>query len=260
MGIHDSRPDPVADLAEYCLRLGDDRLVLGHRLSEWCGHAPVLEEELALGNVALDLLDQAALLLERSAGLEGAGRSADDLAFFRDVTGFRNLLLVEQPNGDFAMTIARQYLFDVFDLHLAVGLQTSADAELASLCARIAKEAAYHVRHSREWMLHLGDGTEESHQRMQRALDELWTFTAEPFEGEEVVRRLVEARMIVDPQALCEPWREQVLATLAEAGLAVPDGAQPMQTGGRRGRHGEALGRMLSEMQSVARAFPGAGW
>ena len=258
MGIHDSRPDP--DLAEYCLRLGDDRLVLGHRLSEWCGHAPVLEEELALGNVALDLLDQASLLLERSAELEGAGRSADDLAFFRDVTGFRNLLLVEQPNGDFAMTIARQYLFDVFDLHLAAGLQSSADSTLASLSARIGKEAAYHVRHSGEWMLRLGDGTEESHRRMQAALDELWTFTGEAFEADDLVRRLVAARGVVDPQALHGPWRDQVLATLAEAGLNAPDGAQPMQTGGRRGRHGEALGRMLSEMQSVARAFPGASW
>ena len=202
------------DLAEYYLRLGDDRLVLGHRLSEWCGHAPVLEEELALGNVALDLLDQASLLLERCGALEGAGRSADDLAFFRDVTEFRNLLLVEQPNGDFASTIARQYLFDVFDLHLAAALQSSADSALASLSARIGKEAAYHVRHS----------------------------------------------VVVDPQALHGPWREQVLATLAEAGLNAPDGPQPMQSGGRRGRHGEALGRMLSEMQSVARAFPGASW
>jgi len=255
-----SRDPLAADLAEYCLRLGDDRLVLGHRLSEWCGHAPVLEEELALGNVALDLLDQASLLLEQSAGLGGVARSADELAFLREVTGFRNLLLVEQPNGDFAMTIARQYLFDVFDVHLSVGLQASAHSALASLCERIGKEAAYHLRHSREWMLRLGDGTEESHGRMQRALDELWAFTAEPFEADELTRRLIEARVVVDPQALREPWCEQVLATLAEAGLDAPDASQPMQSGGRRGRHGEALGRMLSEMQSVARAFPGASW
>jgi len=253
--------DPLQrDLAEYCLRLGDDRLVLGHRLSQWCGHAPVLEEELALGNVALDLLDQASLLLERGGVLQGAGRSADDLAFFRDVTEFRNLLLVEQPNGDFAMTIARQYLFDVFDLHLAAALQSSSDSALAALSARVGKEAAYHVRHSGEWVLRLGDGTDESHGRMQRALDELWTFTAELFEADDSVRRLVEARMTVDPQALSQPWQDQVLATLAEAGLKAPDSAQAMQSGGRRGRHGEALGRMLTEMQSVARAFPSASW
>jgi ring-1,2-phenylacetyl-CoA epoxidase subunit PaaC len=252
--------DTSPALFEYLLRLGDDRLVLGHRLSEWCGHAPVLEEELALGNVALDLLDQASLLLERSGTLGGGGRSADDLAFLRDVTEFRNLLLVEQPNGDFAMTIARQYLFDVFDLYLSAALQSSADSTLASLSARIGREAAYHARHSGEWVLRLGDGTEESHRRMQTALDELWTFTGEAFDADDLVRRLVEARLVVDPQVLREPWLERVLATLAEAGLNAPDAAQPMQAGGRRGRHGEALGRMLSEMQSVARAFPSASW
>ena len=249
-----------ADLSEYCLRLGDDRLVLGHRLSEWCGHAPVLEEELALGNVALDLLDQSSMLLERAAVLEGRGRSADELAFCRDVTGFHNLLLVEQPNGDFAMTIARQHLFDVFDLHLAASLQSSADATLASFAARMAREAAYHERHSREWMLRLGDGTDESRRRVQAALGELWRFTGELFEGDEVTRRLVEAGVVAAPEALRAPWRERVVATLEEAGLDVPDDAQPMQRGGRGGLHDEALGRMLSEMQSVARAFPGASW
>jgi ring-1,2-phenylacetyl-CoA epoxidase subunit PaaC len=248
------------DVGRYCERLGDDRLVLGHRLSEWCGHAPMLEEELALGNVALDLLDQSSLLLERAATLQAKGRSADDLAFLRDVTDFHNLLLVEQPNGDFAMTIARQYLFDVFDLHLSASLQSSADRELAALAERMAREAAYHERHSRDWMLRLGDGTEESHRRMQAALDELWTFTAEMFAADELVRRLVEAGRIADPAALRAPWRERILATIAEAGLDVPDDGQAMQRGGREGLHGEALGRMLSEMQSVARAFPGVSW
>jgi ring-1,2-phenylacetyl-CoA epoxidase subunit PaaC len=248
------------DLAEYSLRLGDDRLVLGHRLSEWCGHAPVLEEELALGNLALDLLDQASLLLESAGRLEGRGRSADDLAFFRDVTEFRNLLLVEQPNGDFAFTIARQYLFDVLDLHLAVALEASSERTLASFAARAAREAAYHLRHSREWVLRLGDGTDESRRRMQAALGELWIFTGELFEADDLVRRLADARVVIDPEALRAPWREEVLGTFAEAGLEAPKDPGWMQQGGRHGRHGEALGRMLSEMQSVARAFPGARW
>jgi len=252
--------DVAADLAEYCLGLGDDRLVLGHRLSEWCGHGPVLEEELALGNLALDLLDQSTLLLERAARLEGRGRSADDLAFFRDVTAFRNLLLVEQPNGDFATTIARQYLFDVFDLHLGSGLEASSDRELAAFASRIAKEAAYHVRHSREWVVRLGDGTEESHRRMQAAIDGLWRFTGELFASDEAERRLQERGVVVDAEALRTPWRDQVLTTFAEAGLVAPPEEPAVRPKGRSGLHGEALGRMLSEMQSVARAFPGASW
>jgi ring-1,2-phenylacetyl-CoA epoxidase subunit PaaC len=247
------------DLVELYVRLGDDRLVLGHRLSEWCGHAPVLEEELALGNLALDLLDQATVLLERAGHLEGQGRSADELAFFRDASTFRNLLLVEQPNRDFAATIVRQYLFDVFDLHLATSLETSGDRELASFAARAAREAAYHVRHSREWTLRLGDGTDESHRRTQVAVDDLWTFTGELFETDPVVERLVEARIVHDPQALRAPWHDAVAATFHEAGLKEPD--QPtFRSGGRRGIHGECLDRLLSEMQSVARAFPGASW
>ena len=248
------------DLAEYMLRFGDDRLVLGHRLSEWCGHAPVLEEELALGNLALDLLDQASLLLESAGRLEGRGRSADDLAYFRDVTEFRNLLLVEQPNGDFAFTMARQYLFDAFDLHSAAGLEASSDRALVSFAARAAKEAAYHLRHSKEWVLRLGDGTDESRRRMQTALAELWIFTGELFEADDLVRRLADARVVIDPERLRAPWREEVLGTLAAAGLDPPKDPDSMQRGGRSGRHGEALGRMLSEMQSVARAFPGARW
>ena len=249
----------TSDLAELYLRLGDDRLVLGHRLSEWCGHAPVLEEELALGNLALDLLDQATLLLERAAHSEGRGRSADELAFFRDVSAYRNALLVEQPNGDFAATITRQYLFDVFDLHLATSLEASSDRELASFAARAARDAAYHARHSREWTLRLGDGTEESHRRMQAAIDELWTFTGELFESDPLVKRLVAAQVVLDPAVLRAPWHDAVMATFREAGLTEP--SEPIfRSGGRRGMHGECLDRLLSEMQGVARAFPGASW
>jgi ring-1,2-phenylacetyl-CoA epoxidase subunit PaaC len=247
------------DRAELYLRFGDDRLVLGHRLSEWCGYAPVLEEELALGNLALDLLDQATVLLGRAGHLEGRGRSADELAFFRDASAYRNALLVEQPNGDFAATITRQYLFDVFDLHLAASLETSSDRELASFAVRAAREAAYHARHSREWTLRLGDGTDESHQRMQAAVDDLWMFTGELFESDPLVERLVASQVLLDPQALRAPWHDAVTATFREAGLAEP--SEPIfRSGGRRGMHGECLDRLLSEMQSVARAFPGAGW
>jgi ring-1,2-phenylacetyl-CoA epoxidase subunit PaaC len=247
------------DLAELYVRFGDDRLVLGHRLSEWCGHAPVLEEELALGNLALDLLDQATVLLERAGSLEGRGRSADELALFRDASAFRNLLLVEQPNGDFAATIVRQYLFDVFDLHLATSLETSSDRELASFAARAAREAAYHARHSREWTLRLGDGTEESHRRTQTAIDDLWMFTRELFETDPLVERLVAAQVLSDPQALRAPWHDAVTGTFREAGLKEPNDST-FRSGGRRGMHGECLDRLLSEMQSVARAFPGASW
>jgi len=247
------------DLAELYVRFGDDRLVLGHRLSEWCGHAPVLEEELALGNLALDLLDQATVLLERAGSLEGRGRSADELALFRDASAFRNLLLVEQPNGDFAATIVRQYLFDVFDLHLATSLETSSDRELASFAARAAREAAYHARHSREWTLRLGDGTEESHRRTQTAIDDLWMFTGELFETDPLVERLVAAQVLSDPQALHAPWHDAVTGTFREAGLKEPNDST-FRSGGRRGMHGECLDRLLSEMQSVARAFPGASW
>ena len=251
--------DRTRDLTDLYLRFGDDRLVLGHRLSEWCGYAPVLEEELALGNLALDLLDQATVLLERAAHLEGRGRSADELAFFRDASAYRNALLVEQPNGDFATTITRQYLFDVFDLHLATSLETSSDRELASFAARAAREAAYHARHSREWTLRLGDGTEESHRRMQAAVDDLWTLTGELFESDPLVERLVGSQVVLDPQALRAPWHDAVTTTFREAGLAEP--SDPIfRSGGRRGMHGECLDRLLSEMQSVARAFPGASW
>lgn len=252
-----------ADLAELALRTGDDRLVLGHRLSEWIGFAPVLEEELAIGNVALDLLGQAEDRLARAGELGaggGAARTADELAFFRDVTRFRNALLVEQENGDFARTVARSFLFDVWDVHWTSGLEGSCDADLARFGARAAKEAAYHLRHSREWVLRLGDGTEESHARMQRAIDELWRHGAELFESDPVIERLVAARAIPDPAALVRPWREIVEATLREATLDVPADDPRPPRGGRHGRHGEALGRMLSEMQSLARAFPGATW
>lgn len=255
------RDEPLREaLAECCLRLGDDRLVLGHRLSEWCGHAPILEEDIALSNLALDLIGQGALLLERAGELEGRGRSADDLAYFRDVTGFRNVLLVEQPNDDFAVTIARQFLFDAFDAPFTAALSHSADEGLAAFAAKATTEATYHLRHSREWVVRLGDGTEDSHRRICRAFDDLWLFTPELFERDAVVDRLVAAGRLPDPADLFRPWRQMVAAALREAGLPPPPEDPPARFGGRRGFHGEAFGRMLDEMQSLARSHPGATW
>src|SRR4051812_37128838 len=182
-----ARSVPVENaLFEYLLRLGDDRLVLGHRLSEWCGHGPILEEDIALSNVALDLLGQATMLLRLAGEVEGQGRTEDALAYFRDAVEFRNCQLVELPKGDFAFTIVRQFLFDVYAVVLLDALSASSNAELAAIAAKALKEAKYHVRHSGEWMLKLGDGTDESHRRAQRAVDELWRFTGELFAADDI--------------------------------------------------------------------------
>ena len=245
--------------AEYLLRLADDRLVLGHRLSEWCGHAPILEEDIALTNVALDLVGHATALLTLAARREGQGRTEDDLAFLRDAREFRNVHLVELPRGDFAFTIVRQFLFDAYGLHVYGALQRSADAELAAIAAKAHKEVRYHVRHSGEWMLRLGDGTAESHGRMQAALDELWHFTDELWATDALDAELLAAGIAPDMAALQGPWREQVAEVIAAATLTLPADRSPMR-GGRRGIHTEHLGHMLAEMQSVARAHPGATW
>jgi len=247
-------------LVEYLLRLGDDRLVLGHRLSEWCGYAPILEEELALGNVALDFLGQATALLDLAGRVEGRSRTADDLAYFREAVEFRNSLLVERPNGDFACTIARQFLFDAYDVPLATALRGSRNDALARLAAKAAVESVYHLRHSREWVLRLGDGTEESHRRIERAFSDLWTYTAELFCADSVDESLVATGVGVNPATLREPWQATVSATLSEAGIALCGDSTPPLVGGRHGRHSEHLGRMLAEMQIVARSFPGAHW
>jgi len=247
-------------LAELALRLGDDRLILGHRLSEWCGHAPVLEEELALANVALDCLGHASTLLALAGELEGRGRSADELAFLRDAREFRNCLLVEQPNGDFAVTMVRQLLFDQADLLFYEGLQASRHAGLAGFAARAVREIRYHVRHARAWWLRLGDGTDESRRRMEAALEELWRFTGELFATDELERGLAAAGLAPDRAALASRWEEALRAVAAGARLRLP-GAGPLHAGGgRRGIHGESLGLLLAEMQVLARTHPGASW
>lgn len=247
------------DLVEYFLRLGDDRLVLGHRLSEWCGHAPILEEDIALANIALDLVGQANLLLTLAAKTEDKGRDADGLAYLRDAIDYRNALLVELPNGDFAVTIARQFLFSSYALLQADALRQSAHNDLAGIAAKMHKEAKYHVRHSGEWILKLGDGTDESHARLQSAIDHLWRYTGELFLGDDLERRLSDARIAVDSSTLQRSWSDQVLDVLRRSGIEIPE-VKWMQRGGRLGRHTEHLGHMLGEMQVLQRQHPGATW
>ena len=244
---------------EYILRLADDRLILGHRLSEWCGHGPILEEDIALANISLDLIGQANLLLELAGKVEGQGRSADALAYFREGVEFRNALIMELPRGDFGFTMARQFLVSVFEaLHLE-RLQSSNEPELAGISAKAYKETRYHVRHSADWMLKLGDGSAESHQRVQGAIDDLWRFTGELFESDELERDLVTQGIAVDRASLRDAWRAEVARVLQAATLTMPDDGF-MQRGGREGKHTEHLGHLLAEMQIVARSFPGAEW
>lgn len=245
---------------EYLLRLGDDRLVLGHRLSEWCGHAPILEEDIALANIALDLIGQATLLLGLAGKMEGAGRDADSLAYLRDGIDFRNALLVELPKGDFGLTIVRQLFYSVFALLQSEALQRSTNAELAGIAAKAVKELRYHVRHSADWVLKLGGGTDESHRRTQTAVDDLWRYTGELFLVDDVDREAAVSGFGVDPSTLEGPWQTTVRDVLSRAGLTIPPEPQYMQRGGRSGRHTEHLGHMLSEMQILARSHPGASW
>jgi ring-1,2-phenylacetyl-CoA epoxidase subunit PaaC len=248
----------VEPLFEYLLRLGDDRLVLGHRLSEWCGHGPVLEEDIALANVALDLIGQATHFLKLAGQVEGKGRDEDALAYLRDAIDYRNVKLVELPNGDFGRTIVRQFLFDASSVLLLEKLQGAAHAEVAGIAAKAYKEARYHVRHSGEWVLRLGDGTEESHRRAQTALDELWPYTGELFAADET-DRLLAGGIAPDQAALKPTWGDLVSDVVRRATLTLPaDGY--MHSGGRQGRHTEHLGHLLDEMQILARSHPGAKW
>ena len=249
----------LADVAAYALRLGDDALVLAQRLGEWSSSAPDLEEDLALTNIALDLLGQARALLSYAGELEGAGRDEDDLAYLRSEREFCNVLIVEQPNGDFARTIARQLLFSTYQLAVYDRLSDSADELLSGVAAKAVKEVAYHRDHATEWTLRLGDGTEESHRRMQEAVDWLWPLAGELFEHDELAERLVRQGIAVDARELRGAWEHYVGGVLEEATLERPETAYAA-TGGRRGEHSEALGHMLAVMQSVRRAHPGAAW
>ena len=246
-------------LFEYLCRLGDDRLVLGHRLSQWAGHAPIIEEDIALSNFALDFVGQAAALLKLAGEVEGQGRDEDALAYHRDENQFRNVQLVELPRGDFGFTTMRQFLFDAFDVLFLDRLVKSRHEVLAGIAAKALKEARSHVRHSGEWVVRLGDGTEESHRRMQGALDELWSYTTELFLADAVDATMMEQGIGVDLASLKAPWEITVRETLACATLAVPND-QRVVRGGRLGRHSEHLGHMLAEMQILPRSHPGAQW
>jgi ring-1,2-phenylacetyl-CoA epoxidase subunit PaaC len=246
-------------LFEYLLRLGDDRLVLGHRLSEWCGHGPVLEEDIALANLALDLLGHASMFLRLAGRLEGRGRDEDALAYWRDEHEFRNLQLCELPKGDFAFTLMRQLLFDAWSLQLLDALTRSSHAELAAIAAKALKETRYHLRHSSEWVLRLGDGTPESHARAQAALDELWPWTGELSYQNEVDAALQAEGIVPQLEPLRTPWEVLLRDILTRATLTIPPGP-PRMTGGRFGRHSEHLGHLLAELQIVARSHPGAKW
>lgn len=245
-------------LFQYLLRLGDDRLVLGHRLSEWCGHGPLLEEDIALANVALDLIGQASHFLRLAGQVEGKGRDEDALAYLRDAIDFRNVKLVELPNGDYGRTIMRQFLFDAWSVLLLERLERASHAELAGIAAKAYKEARYHVRHSGEWVIRLGDGTDESHRRAQAALDDLWSYTGELFAADEVDRALADG-LAPDPATLQPAWREVVSDVARRATLTLPPDGY-MHSGARQGRHTEHLGHLLDEMQILARSHPGAKW
>jgi ring-1,2-phenylacetyl-CoA epoxidase subunit PaaC len=234
-------------LFSHPVRLGDDALVLGQRLAEWCGHAPMLELDLALANIGLDLIGQGTLFLGLAAETEGTGRDADALAFHRDVLDFRNSLLVEQPNGDFAQTIARQFLFSNWQKLLMREIASAPEPRLSAIAAKAIKEIAYHARFANEWVVRLGDGTEESRARMIAGLEWMWRFTDELFDAKD------------GAPSLRGEWDARIARTLSEAGLEMPKPRRGV-IGGRRGQHSEHLGHLLSEMQFLPRAYPGAVW
>jgi ring-1,2-phenylacetyl-CoA epoxidase subunit PaaC len=244
---------------EALLRIGDSCLVLAQRLTAWCGHAPALEEDIALANIALDVLGQARGMLTRAGDVEGAGRDEDALAYLRAAPEYRNLLLVEQPNGDFAHTMLRQFLFDAWAVELWSSASGSSDAVVAGVAQKAAKEAAYHVRHSSGWVVRLGDGTDESHARMLAALEDLWPYAGEAFIDDEVDVAVAELGLVPLPSTLENAWRARVSYALHEATLPVPPDVW-WQRGGRQGRHSEHLTYLLAEMQVVHRAHPGARW
>ncbi|WP_170598943.1 1,2-phenylacetyl-CoA epoxidase subunit PaaC [Ruegeria arenilitoris] len=245
---------------QFLLRMGDNTLILGHRVSEWCGHAPVLEEDIALANTALDLIGQTQMWLGLAGEVQGEGKSADDLAFLRDAWDFRNVLLVEVPNGDFGRTLMRQFLFDAWHSIMLGRLMKSSDDRVAAIAEKASKEVAYHLERSSDTVVGLGDGTEESHRRMQEALDYLWPYVGEMFASDEVDAEMAAAGIAPDPANLREEYDALVRRVLTEATLTVPD-SRFAHKGGRDGRmHTEHLGHLLTQMQWLQRAYPGATW
>lgn len=243
----------------YVLRLADTSLVLGQRLGEWVGHSPALEEDLGLANISLDLIGQARLLLTYAGEIENKGRDEDRLAYLRDGSDFFNLTLAEQPNGDFGRTIVRQVLIDAWQLVVYEALQQSKDARLAGIAAKAVKETRYHFRYSADWSIRLGDGTEESHRRVQQALDELWPFTRELFAADEIDEAMAAQGVAPKLSDLQPKWSAQIDAVFKEATLVLPPEAKYAWFG-KRGQHSEHLGYLLAEMQVLQRTYPGATW
>jgi ring-1,2-phenylacetyl-CoA epoxidase subunit PaaC len=248
-----------AELIEFLLRMGDNGLILAHRASEWCGHAPALEEDIALANTALDLIGQTQLWLGLAAELEGRGRSTDNLAYLRDARAFRNLLLVEQPNGDFGNTLVRQFLFDSWHLPFLEGAIGSSHSRVAEIAEKASKEAAYHLERSTDLVIRLGDGTDESHARVQASLDLLWPYTGEMLTADALDSSLAIVGIVPEAEAIAEAWTRHVDASLGAATLTKPESGY-MHQGGKTGLHSEHLGYILAEMQFLQRAYPGATW
>ena len=245
---------------EFLLRMGDNTLILGHRVSEWCGHAPVIEEDIALANTALDLIGQTQMWLGLAAEVEGKGRTADDLAMLRDAWDFRSALLVQQPNGDFGQTLMRQFLFDAWHLEMLKGLMQSSEVRVAEIAAKAVKEVQYHVERSGDTVIGLGDGTEESHAKMQAALDLLWPFVGELFTPDAVDDAMLAKGIAPDLSDLRTAFDAHIGSVMTEATLTIPD-SRFAHKGGKNGfQHSEHLGHILTQMQWLQRAYPGASW
>lgn len=246
-------------LVTFLIRLADDHLILGHRLSEWCGHAPMLEEDLAMPNIALDLIGQARALYQYAGEVEGKGRSEDDLAYLRHEREYLNCLMAERPNGDFAHTMLRQFWFAAFMHGFWDKAQASSDETLAGIAAKAVKEVAYHIRHCGEWVIRLGDGTEESARRMKDAVAALAPYLDELFETDAVSEAIAEAGIAPAPASLRNEFEATVRRVFSDAFLDIPEATWP-QSGGRRGRHTEAMGYLLADLQYMQRTYPGAVW
>ena len=247
-------------LLQFLLRMGDNTLILGHRVSEWCGHSPILEEDIALANTALDLIGQTQMWLGLAGEVQGEGKSADDLAFLRDVWDFRNVLLTEVPNGDFGRTMMRQFLFDAWHSIMLGRLIKSSDPRIAEIAAKASKEVAYHLERSGDTVVGLGDGTEESHARMQEALDYLWPYVGEMFASDDTDAAMVQAGIAPDPAGLRDEYDALVGRVLGEATLTIPDNNWAHKGGRTGAMHTEHLGHLLTQMQWLQRAYPGATW
>jgi ring-1,2-phenylacetyl-CoA epoxidase subunit PaaC len=246
-------------ILEYTLRIADDSLILGHRVSEWCGHGPILEEDIALTNIALDLIGQATNFFDYAAKVQDQGKTCDDLAFLRLEREYKNVLLVEQKNGHFGDTIARQFFFDVFRKSYFEALSKSADKDLAGIAEKSLKETHYHLKHSSEWIIRLGDGTQESHDKIQESVNHLWKFTNELFFMDQIDELLIQENIAVDLESLKSAWNSYVNEIFQQATLIIPSNGW-QQAGGRKGLHSEHMGYALAELQYMQRAYPNMQW